>query len=226
MTTKTIREEFLNHGFKNILVAPNSVDLSKFDIRASKEEVRKKIGLSQNKKIILYAGHLYAKKGIYTLVDAAKKLSKEYEVIVVGGTFDDIRKLKNYSDSIENVKVLGHKRHSEVPMYLRSADMLVIANSAKYNSESKYTCPLKLFEYLASSRVIIASDVPSLREFVDDDSVVFFNPDDSKSLAQAILNVDGDKERQEKLIKNIKQKCQNFTWQKRGRDIVDFINVL
>ena len=229
VTSNEIKKEFLKNHFNEnmILVAPNGVDLKKFNLDIKMEEARKNLGMSRDKKIILYTGHLYKKKGVYTLVDAVKRLPVEFIVFIVGGNLDDINKLKEYTYNhrIKNVFILGHKKHEEMPIYLKVADFLVIANSAKYKSEERYTSPLKLFEYLAAGKVILASKVISLQEFVSDDEVVFFQPDNAKDLAKKIMEISQDRKKQDNLIKNCREKSQMFTWQKRAESILKFLDI-
>ena len=63
--TKRLKEDFVKVGFKaeNILVASDGVDLAEFNIDISQEEARNKVGLPLNKKIVMYAGHLFEWKG-------------------------------------------------------------------------------------------------------------------------------------------------------------------
>ena len=68
------------------LYEPNAVDLKDFDISISKEEARKKFSLPLSKKIVVYTGHLYEWKGVYTLAESAKFLSNDFMIIFVCGS--------------------------------------------------------------------------------------------------------------------------------------------
>ncbi len=225
-TSEIIKKEFVDRGFdaQKILVAPNGVDLEKFDVSLSKTEVRNKLRLPQDKKLIVYSGHLYEKKGVYTIAESLKYLPDDYSVVFVGGLPKDIENMKKtFGGEQGRIIFVGHKDRSEIPLYLKSADVLVIGNSAKYPSESTYTSPLKLFEYLAVGNPVVASDVPAIREFVGEKEVVFFKPDDARSLADAVVETES---RKEELSENAKKISKNFSWEKRSEKIINFIRSL
>jgi len=223
-TSEIIKNEFVSKGIdgNKIVVAPNGVDLNKFEVSLSKMEARSKRRLPLDKKLVVYWGHLYEKKGVHTIAESVKYLSDEYRVVFVGGLLEDIKKMKKQFGE-EKTIFAGHKEQSEGPLYLKSADVLVIGNSAKHLSESAYTSPRKLFEYLAVGNPIVASDVPAIREFVTENEVVFFEPDNPRSLAEAIKSAEDNRE---KLSQNSLQLSQNFSWHKRAQKILEFIDGL
>ncbi|MCK4553907.1 glycosyltransferase family 4 protein [Candidatus Parcubacteria bacterium] len=226
-TTRAIKGELAKNGFnsKKVVVAPNGVDLRDFDLSFSKEDIRAKLKISLDKIIILYSGHLNRKKGVYTIVKATRYLPDKYQIIFVGGLKGDIEKLKQVASNCQNIKILGSRKYSEIPLYLKAADILIIANSGVDDVEKNYTAPLKLFEYLAAGRIIIASDVPAIREFLDDNAAVLVDPDNALKLADAIQRISNDPEKQKKLIFNSLELAKKFTWQKRAEKIINFINI-
>jgi len=207
---------------KKILVAYDGVDLNQFNLVITKEEARSKLNFPKDKKIILYTGHLYDWKGAQVLAEAAKFLPDNYQIYFVGGTAKDITNFRNtYQD--KNINIVGHRPYQEIPLWLKAADVLVIPNSGRFEISRSYTSPMKLFEYLASQTPIIASDLPSLREILDESSCLFFQPDNSKDLAEKIKNLIADKEKQHLISKNAFIKVQVYDWQNRARSIINFI---
>lgn len=228
-TTSAIKSELESIGIKSsrIIAIPHGVEIKDFDLKISKEEAREKTGLPKNKKIILYAGHLKKGKGIDTIVEAAEKISyqrkNDYYFIFIGGLPQSIAQLQEKTKKIPNIAVLGAKKHNEIPVYLKAADALIIANSGQDKVENSYTAPLKLFEYMASDRPIVASNVPAIREFVSEQEVKFFKADDADNLAAAVEEVIDNEENAGNLSRNALEKAKKLTWENRAQTILNKI---
>ncbi len=207
-----------------ILYQPNVVNTEMFDIAISKEEARKKLNLPKDKKIIIYTGHLYGWKGASVLADSSKYLGGSFLVVFVGGTLNDIKNFKKKYIESKNILFTGYKEHKEIPIWQKSADVLVLPNTAKEKISKYYTSPMKLFEYMASKRAIIASDIPSIRELVNDDMVYFVEPDNPLKLSNGIKDLVKNINLQNKLSQNAYNHVINQTWDKRAKTITEFIN--
>lgn len=208
----------------NIIVAPDGADIERFDIDITKNEARIKLGLPIDKKIILYTGHLYFLKGVNTLAEAIKTLDNKYLIIFVGGIYKDVINFRKKYSLYKNIIILGHKPFKEIPLYQKAADVLVIPNSAKDDVSKLYTSPMKLFGYMASDRPIIASDLPSIREILNEDNSFFFTPDDPVSLAQSIDNTLSNHEESDRKSKLALSLMHQYSWTKRAKDILNFID--
>lgn len=225
--TEGLRELYLSLGAHtaNIFVAPDGADLGRFNIDMSQETARKELGLPLDKKIALYKGHLYEWKGAHTLARAAQHLRPHGVICVfIGGTDADVASFRNEFGHEKNVLILGNKPRQETPIYQKAADLLVIPNSAKDDVSKLYTSPMKLFGYMASGVPIIASDLPSLREIIDERLAYFFMPDDPKSLADTIVSALKDYPEAKKKGAAALLLAENYSWQKRAQNILDFIN--
>ena len=80
------------------------------------------MGLSIDKKIVLYSGQFYSWKGLDTLAEAAKLLP-DYKFVFIGGTEPELSRFKSEYGSLENVVVEPFKERSIIPLYLKSADV-------------------------------------------------------------------------------------------------------
>lgn len=207
---------------KKILVADDGVDLKQFNLELAKEAARQKLNLDQKSKIILYTGHLYQWKGVDTLAQAAKFLPADYQIYFVGGTAEDLANFKEKYHDL-NLQIIGHRPYQEVPYWLKAADVLVIPNSSKFPISQSYTSPLKLFEYMAAKRPIVASDLPSLREVLNDNNAVFAQADQPESFATAIKKIFTDQILAKEISEQAFIDLQDYTWAKRAIKIINFI---
>lgn len=210
-------------GSKNILVSPDGVDLEQFQINDSREEARARLGLPMNAKLVVYTGHLYSWKGADVLAAAATQLASDIMVLFVGGTEKDIELFKDKYGGVKNIMILGSKPHYEIPLYLRAADVLIIPNSANEKISQLYTSPMKLFEYMASGTPIVASDLPSLREILNEENSVLVNPDSPDAMATGIATVLSDTEKSNTLAKQASKDVQKYDWRERAIAIINNI---
>jgi len=216
-------KDLFNVNHKKLLYEPNAVEIDEFNIRLTKAEARAKLKILQDKKIVLYTGHLYSWKGVDNLIAAAEFLDKDILIYLVGGTEKDIEKTKKQVSENKNIVVVGNRPHSEIPCWQKSADVLVLPNTAKEKISKYYTSPMKLFEYMASGTPIVASDLPSIREILNENNAVLVEPDNPAELARGIKKVLGDGAPAEKISKQAFADVQNYTWQKRAERILEFI---
>ncbi len=211
-----------------ITVVPDAVDLEEFDIEQNKDDVRHRLGLPKDKKIVLYSGHLYSWKGADTLAEAAHYLDADTVVVFVGGTPWDIESFKNKyrgATSRCHLDIIGQKPHSEIPLYLKAADVLVLPNSAKEDISRLYTSPVKLFEYMASGVPIVASDLPSIREILNEECAVFAKPDDALSLAEKIKYSLANVSKAVILSNRALEEVKKYSWGMRAKHILTFMKM-
>ncbi|MCK4604971.1 MAG: glycosyltransferase family 4 protein [Deltaproteobacteria bacterium] len=171
---------------------------------------------------IYYVGTTYYKwKGLNILLDALERL-EGIKLILVG----DILKEK-LPDHIKNrVKCVGHLSNPEVRAMLKEAQITILPNSANTVISRLYTSPLKLLEYMAAKTAIVASDLPSIREIVTEDEVLFFEPDDPVSLTNAVDKLSKDAKLRHKLALAAWRKAERYSWEARAEKIKVFIKSL
>ncbi len=214
----------LGYDLKKVIVLHDGVDLEKFNINLSKEKAREKLSLPLDKKIIVYAWSLKEWKGYKIFLESYKFLSNKDNVlyILVWGTENEIKILK--SKFPKNVLFYPFVNIDKVVYFLKAADILILPNSAKYKISVKYTSPLKLFEYMASKTPIIASKLPSIKEILTSNEVLFFKPDDSIDLANKIEILLWDTNLWLKLWNNAYRKVLAYTWDNRAKFVLDIFN--
>jgi len=224
---KELSEKY-NISADKILNYPDGVDLEKFDIQISQTEARKQLNLPLDKKIVLYTGSLISWKGVDIFLNIADFLPDDILlVLAAGGEIEDIEKFELLSKKLKknNLLILRHRPHHEIPYYLQAADLLVLTGTAKSQISMHYTSPLKLFEYMASNRPILATDILSFREILNDSNSFFYKSDDSEAFIRQVNFIfDNYREAEEKAKKALED-VQQFSWQKRAEKILEFMSL-
>jgi glycosyltransferase involved in cell wall biosynthesis len=226
--TRGLRDELERWGYPptRILVAPDAVDLDRFAVDPGTDVARSRLGLSADERHVVYTGHLYAWKGVRTLAHASRALPDGVRVTIVGGTPADVRTFRDLvvRERLDRVHVQGHVPPAEVPLWLAAADVVVLPNSAAEAISRRYTSPLKLFEYMAARRPIVASDLPSLREVLDHDrNALLVPPDDPAALTAGIESLLEDAGRAARLAAQARRDVEGRTWRARAAQIVRFV---
>ncbi|MDO8590457.1 MAG: glycosyltransferase family 4 protein, partial [bacterium] len=229
-----IKNDFVRAGFRaeNILVAPNGVDLSLFSGNESKKELRTVFGLPLDAKIIAYVGKyktMGMDKGVNELVRAfgsLYSLKKEAHLLIVGLSDDEKDELSAVFEQIgipnQARSLVGHVSQAEVAKFMKASDVLVMnyPNTPYY---ANFMSPMKMFEYMASGQPIVTSDLPAIREILNEETAVFVEPDDQASLEKGILKILLDETFGKKLADEAYKRVLNYTWKKRAERILGFI---
>jgi len=190
--TRGLADWYISRGIpkEKIHVAPDAADVRAFvSIRGEDAALqRQRLGLPSQGKIALYLGSfgLYDWKGI-DVAKAAAEHAPEITWLFIGGAE---RECTNFMrGSPKNVIALPRVRRSDVPRTIAAADVLLLPNKSGDPASERDTSPMKLFEYMASGRPILASDVASLREVLDERNAFLVPPNDAKALAKADISI-------------------------------------
>ena len=173
--------------------------------------------------IVGYAGHLYAWKGVDVLLHALAHLPAVHAIIVGGHEKEpDLERVKGLAASLgiaNRVTFTGLVEPASVAAHLARAQILVLPNPASAIS-THFTSPLKLFEYRAAGRAIVASDLPSIREVLrDNEHALLVTPGDADALAAAIRRVASDRPLAERLAGAAYAEAPNYTWARRAEKL-------
>lgn len=217
---------------ERILVSHDGVRLSDFSNQASKEESRKKFGINTGDVIFGYVGTLKTfnmEKGVSDAILSLNFLPENYKLYVVGGYPADIEFYKNFSlqnNLDKRVIFQGWVPQKSISEYISCCDVLV-APFPKNNHYEYYMSPLKIFEYMASKKPMVVTNLNSLREVLkDNETALFIEPNDPKGLATAIEKLVSDKVLSERIVHNAYKEVENkYTWNKRAENILNFINL-
>lgn len=210
---------------EKILVAYGGVDLDNYKI-IDKNETRKILNLPIDKNIVGYIGlfkTMGMEKGIITMIKSLVFLGENVSMVFVGGKKEEIleyEKLAQENGVLDRCIFEGRKDFKEVVLYEQASDALVIPYPDKLHFRL-YGFPMKVYEYMASQRPIVYSRLELVEEVLPDCGYGF-TPEDPKDLAEKIKEAINAKDAGEK-IKIAYEKVKNYTWQKKAKNIIEFI---
>lgn len=220
--THGLRDFYAERGVmsEKILIAPDGINLDDFAHSTSKADARTRLGLPADASIVMYIGGLDGWKGVDTLYAAAEKLPNDVIVAVMGGKEEDVPTL---SEKHPRVRFLGPRPYTELADNQAAADVLILPNTGASEISARFTSPLKLFTYMASGVPVVTSDLPSIREVVDEKSAFFVPPDDSRALAEGIMQALENTEDAARRAAAARALLVDYTWQRRAERILAFL---
>jgi glycosyltransferase involved in cell wall biosynthesis len=218
--SRMLQERFKTQG--KLLVAPDGVDLGHVhDLKKNIPSPQKDSSL----KTLLYMGSLHHWKGVDVLLEAMQYVHGA-RLLVVGGDHETIERYKTIA---QKYKVDGHVRFEGFIspgkrfQYFACTDICILPLK-QFSISTYFTSPLKLFEYMASGKPVVASDLPSIREVISDDvNGVLVTPENSKSLADGINRLIENPSLGTRLAAQAAHDIKEFTWDKRAEKISNFI---
>ena len=201
-------------------ILPNGVDFDRFFKISVFDEPLPKDILTIPEPRIGYVGVINDKVDL-NLLEQISLAKPEWSIVLVGPNHirsDESKKILQRLQNRSNVYFLGSKSASDVPYYIKGINVCIICNLM--NNWTYYTYPLKIHEYLAMGKPIVATDMPAVREFEDIVSI----PRKTDEWIQAIeANLNKEESGREIRIQTAKQN----SWQNRVniflQDIYNFL---
>lgn len=200
------------------VVAPDGVDL---------EQARAPVSVPPHATPwLLYLGSLHPWKGVDTLIRALPHVNQAAELHIVGGNeqrITELRKLAEELNVASRVVFHGSVEPGKRFEYIHQADICLLPLTDT-GLGGRYTSPLKLFEYMAAGKVIIVSDLPSMRQVLTPEQDALLVPTgEPEAFARAIDRLLADKRLRGRLGDAAKSRAQRFSWRARSEIIQRFI---
>ena len=179
----------------------NSVDINKFSSKPN-DSFKREHNLT-DKPIVLFVGNLIKRKNVESLLEAKKLSNADYYLVIVGDgpLFKDLNK-KVRDENIEDVIFTGSR--SDVENIIPSCDVLVLPSFSE-------SFGLVLIEALACGKPVIGSNVGGISEIINRDVGLLVNPNDAKSISNAIDKVIKDDNLRTILSMNARNRAMDFS---------------
>lgn len=196
---KDMQDQF-STAAENILVAGNGVDIEEMGKLPSRPEARRILGLSDARLLAVYAGTVAEAYGSSVIQEAAHILAEEVDVITIAG-----------------------QARQTALLHMAAADILLAPYLAANDHFRYYMSPMKVKEYMAIGRPIVVSDLPAVREIIDNSAAFLVEPGSAQSLVEAIRFIVSNPAEAKIRAERARALAHNFTWDKRAEAILEFI---
>lgn len=230
--TKALREALNNHygAFlrnQDVVLAPNGVELERFANLPTPMEARRALDLPEGLTVAC-SGHMYPGRGVELFVDLARRFH-DVRFMWVGGKADDVEKLRAdvTEKKLANVTLTGFVHNARLPFYQAAADILLmpygreIGISSGVGNSAQISSPMKMFEYLATGRPIISSDLPVFHEVLNEKNAVFCPPENVSMWSGALQALLDAPSHRVDLGRQARIDAQKYSWTERAKRILD-----
>jgi glycosyltransferase involved in cell wall biosynthesis len=213
---------------KKIHVIYNGVDINKFKPRPDRAELRREFGLEEEKKIVLFVGRLYHRKGLEILLRSIPPVIQEFGDVkfAISGTGfkkkeQSLRNLAKELEIEDYVMFLGYVPDEKLPDLYSASDIFVLP--AIYEN-----FPFAILEAQATALPVISTKVGGIPEFlVDNENGFLIDPGDSAQLTQRVLILLQDPKLAEEMGRRGRKLIEEkFAWRLITSQVIDLYNKL
>jgi len=209
-----------------ISVVENGVETDLFRLDPAAMEVRKQLKV-EDRFLICYIGTMGNAHGLETVIAAAEELQTALPrslLLLIGEGAEKERIVElAAARRLTNIEFLDQQPRERIPAYISAADLCLVM--LKKTELFKTVIPTKLLEYMACERPVIVAVDGQARQIVEEAGAgVFVEPENSKELVRAILNLAKDPEHRRKMGTNGRQYIVNKL--SREKTAWDYIAVL
>jgi glycosyltransferase involved in cell wall biosynthesis len=228
--SQALLSHFEKAGVKteNVRVLPNAVDTSLFRTELEDASLRSQLNLD-GRFVVGFVGSFKVWHGVDFLFKAFARLFREdtacHLLLVGDGPMRPVLEEEIRQAGIQQaVTLVGNVPHEEIPGYLALMDVAVAPYPAL---EDFYFSPLKLYEYMAGGRAVVASRIGQVAEVVADGLTgLLYEPGDGEALIECLRRLRADENLRKELGRNARTACAKNTWKQNAERVVGWVEPL
>lgn len=203
-------------GIKRVIYIPNGSDKVLFSPQKRDEAVYSH--LKGQFKVIWAGCAYYAWQGWDIIIDVAQKM-QEIDKDIVFIFVTQIEEVKNRDRLPSNIVLIDTKDYLEMPPYLASADAGLCLYHLLGGKSSFYFSPLKLYDYMASSLPIIATDVGQISEVIKDGHNAFLVDNGIDQIIEKILFLKNNPREAQRMGQSARKTVEDYyNWDRVGQE--------
>jgi glycosyltransferase involved in cell wall biosynthesis len=202
---------------EKVFLAPVGGDLEQFHPGKSSGDIKKKYGI-HNALLVLYHGQLHSCQYVKLFLEAIRIISKtparDRLKFMVLGSGSELGALKGLAQELgikDGVIFTDFVPHADIPQYIAAADICVAP--FEENEVTRCKSPLKIVEYLASGKPIVASDVGEVRRMLEGGAGLLVEPGSPEAIVRGILELAGNEALRKTMAVAARQRAETkYNW--------------
>jgi glycosyltransferase involved in cell wall biosynthesis len=176
---------------RKVKIIKSGIDLKAYNSMIKGDEIREKYRIEKKDLVLFFMGWLYNFSGLKEVaMELFKFQTKNIKLLIVGDGegFEDIKKFIDKHQLHDSIILTGKQPFALIPKYIAAADICLLP--AYNNDIMRDIVPIKMYEYMAMGKPVIATKLPGvMREFGNDNGVIFIDyPEDTVEKANELSN--------------------------------------
>ncbi len=181
---------------------------------------------SADKFIIMFHGFIAERNGLDIAIKAIARIRKKIPNVILN-VFGDGYFLKQSRKLADELSLNGHVRfhgmvsHENIAAAIERTNVGLIPN--KMNAFTNINFPTRIFEYLAMGKPVIAPPTQGIKDYFDEQSLHYFQPENVDSLANEILNIYSNPAVSEKVVQRGAEVYRRHRWESQRKNLVNLV---
>lgn len=206
---------------QKVVVTPNAIR-SNFTPPNASASLKEQLGIAPSALVFGFVGSIFPYHGVDRLISAFAKLKKDHTHLLIVGDGYVLEELKLQAKNLgiqSHVSFTGSVPHSRIYDHIAIMDITIMATSNWYGS------PVKIFEYGALNKAIIAPNVVPVQDVLTHLEDGLLVEPTVESISEAMSKLARDQELRSKLAASFHQKVlSEYTWERMAKRILDSLN--
>ena len=195
VTNEKLKDHVIELGADpgNIEIFSSGIDFSRFNLNVHGDEIRKYYHLRNDQIVLFFMGWIYHFSGLKEITFQLAKEREKYKNFVLfivgeGDAYEDLKKIRDAYQLHSNLILAGKQPYDLIPKFIAAADICILP---AYPNEKimQDIVPIKIFEYMAIGKPVIATRLSGIvKEFNTDNGVIYIDrPGDTLRTADMLL---------------------------------------
>lgn len=227
VTTEALREELERRYARPLSPpfaqwAPNGVDLKRYRDLPDPPQSRASLGLREA-FTLGYTGHFYSGRGIELMAELARR-NPDLQFLWAGGEPAAVNRWRARLEQsgLSNVHLMGFVPNRRIPLVHAACDALLMPYGRRIEvsgggDTSRFANPMKAFEYMASGRPILSSDVQVFGEILNPENALLLPPEDVDAWDRAVKDLVANPAPFQARAARAREQAASYDWTARAR---------